>query len=172
MPYNFKNLSITKISVIGAGQIGPDIALHFAKTFSPFGVKIINVDISTQALENAKEKIHKKIQKEVEKGAFKPEEAERMKNAIVFSSSYEQIRDSQIVVEAATEDENIKDKIFCQVETLTDAHCIFLSNSSYIQPEIIFRNLKNKSRALVAHYFFPAEINPVVEIVPGKETDI
>ena len=171
MSYNFKNINISKIAVIGAGQIGPDIALHFAKSLSPFGVSVIVVDISPQALEKAKEKAHKKINKGVEAGAFKPEQAEKIKNALIFSADYEQVCGSQIVVEAATEDENIKDKIFRQVETLTDDNCIYLSNSSHMQPEVIFRNIKNKSRCLVAHYFFPAEINPVVELVPGKDTD-
>ena len=69
MSYNFKNLNITKISVIGAGQIGPDIALHFAKLLSPYGVSIVNLDISPTALEKAKNKAQKKIDKDVEKGA-------------------------------------------------------------------------------------------------------
>lgn len=171
MAFKYKSLSITKISVIGAGQIGPDIALHFAKSLSPFGVSVIVVDISPEALEKAKTKAHKKIQKGVEAGAFKPEQAEKMKNGLIFSSDYENVRGSELVIEAATEDENIKDKIFRQVESLTDDNCIYLSNSSHMQPEVIFRNIKNKSRCLVAHYFFPAEINPVVELVPGKETD-
>ena len=171
MAYNFKNLNITKISVIGAGQIGPDIALHFAKSLSPFGVTVNIIDISPQALEKATNKVQRKINKALESGAFKPEQAEKIKQAMVFSADYENVRGSQLVIEAATEDENIKDKIFRQVESLTDENCIYLSNSSHMQPEVIFRNIKNKSRALVAHYFFPAEINPVVELVPGKDTD-
>ncbi len=170
MAYQHKNLSITKISVIGAGQIGPDIALHFAKSISAFGVNIIIVDISPDALEKAKTKAHKKIQKGIETGVFKPDVGERIKSSLNFSSDYENVRGSQLVIEAATEDENIKDRIFRQVETLTDDNCIFLSNSSHMQPEVIFRNIKNKQRCMVAHYFFPAEINPVVEIIPGKET--
>lgn len=171
MAYHYKDREITKISVIGAGQIGPDIALHFAKSLSSFGIQVVIVDISTEALLKAETKAHKKIQKGLETGAFKPEQAERIKNAMVFSTDYENVRNSQIVVEAATEDENIKDKIFRQVELLTDDSCIYLSNSSHMQPEVIFRNIKNKSRCLVAHYFFPAEINPVVELIPGDFTD-
>ena len=171
MAYNFKNLNITKISVIGAGQIGPDIALHFAKSLSPFGVTVNIIDISPQALEKAEAKAHKKINKGLETGAFKPEQAEKIKKTMVFSADYENVRGSQLVIEAATEDENIKDKIFRQVELMTADSCIYLSNSSHMQPEVIFRNIKNKSRGLVAHYFFPAEINPVVELVPGKDTD-
>ncbi len=171
MAYNFKNVNITKISVIGAGQIGPDIALHFAKSLSPFGVTVNIIDISPQALEKAEAKAHKKINKGLETGAFKPEQAEKIKKTMVFSADYENVRGSQLVIEAATEDENIKDKIFRQVELMTADSCIYLSNSSHMQPEVIFRNIKNKSRGLVAHYFFPAEINPVVELVPGKDTD-
>ncbi|MBK7129585.1 MAG: 3-hydroxyacyl-CoA dehydrogenase/enoyl-CoA hydratase family protein [Crocinitomicaceae bacterium] len=166
----YKNNELVKVAVIGAGQIGPDIALHFAKSLSSSGVKVINIDISDAALEKAKEKAFKKIQKGVDTGAFKPEQAERIKNALTFSSDYENVRGCQLVVEAATEDENIKDKIFKQVEAMTDDNCVYLSNSSHMQPEVIFRNMKNKTRCLVAHYFFPAEINPAVEIVPGKET--
>ena len=164
MNYNSK-ISISKLSVIGAGQIGPDIALHFAKSLSSSGIQVNIVDISEEALEKAKAKAYKKIQKAVETGAFKPELAEKIKNAMVFSSNYENVRGSQLVIEAATEDENIKDKIFRQVESLTDNECIYLSNSSHMQPEVIFRNIKNKSRCLVAHYFFPAEINPVTGTV-------
>jgi len=170
MAYNFKNLNITKISVIGAGQIGPDIALHFAKSLSPAGVTVNVIDISPQALEKAQAKAYKKIQKGVEAGAFKPEQAERIKSALNFTADYENVRGSELVIEAATEDENIKDIIFRQVEALTSDSCVYLSNSSHMQPEVIFRNIKNKARTLVAHYFFPAEINPVVELVPGKET--
>lgn len=171
MAYKFKNLSISKISVIGAGQIGPDIALHFAKSLSSSGVTVNVIDISPQALEKAQAKAYKKISKGLETGAFKPEQAERIKNSLNFTADYENVRGSQLVIEAATEDENIKDKIFRQVELLTDESCIYLSNSSHMQPEVIFRNIKNKTRGLVAHYFFPAEINPFVELVPGKETD-
>lgn len=171
MPYLYKNLNLSKIAVIGAGQIGPDIALHFAKSLSPYGVKVVNIDISPAALEKAQSKAYRKIDKGLETGAFKPSQAEAMKNALTFSPDYENARAAQLVIEAATEDENIKDKIFRQVESLTDDNCIYLSNSSHMQPEVIFRNIKNKKRCLVAHYFFPAEINPVVELIPGKETD-
>ncbi len=171
MAYQFNTLNITKISVIGAGQIGPDIALHFAKSLYLSGVNTVVLDISPEALGKAKVKIHKKILKEVEKGSLKNEEAERLLASIEFSPDYEQIRDSQIILEAATEDENIKDRIFLQVEKLTDDNCIYLSNSSHMRPEVIFKNIKNKLRCLVAHYFFPADKNPVVEIVPSENTN-
>ena len=171
MSYNYKELIINKLSVIGAGQIGPDICLHFAKVFWKNDVKFVLVDISEDALNIAKAKIEKKINKGVETGAFKPEMSEAMINSITYTSDYNNIQGSDLVVEAATEDGKIKDIIFKQVEQLTNDSCIFLSNSSHMQPEVIFRNIKNKERCLVSHYFYPAERNPVVEIVPSKYTN-
>ncbi|MCP3931272.1 MAG: 3-hydroxyacyl-CoA dehydrogenase/enoyl-CoA hydratase family protein [Bacteroidetes bacterium] len=171
MAYQYKNLNINKLSVIGAGQIGPDICLHFAKIFWRNKVELIIVDISEEALEKAKIKIEKKINKGQETGAFKPEMARMMKDSITYTADYELIKGSNIVLEAATEDGKIKDIIFRQAEKLTGQDCLFLSNSSHMRPEIIFRNIADKRRCLVTHYFFPAERNPVVEIIPGKDTD-
>jgi enoyl-CoA hydratase / 3-hydroxyacyl-CoA dehydrogenase len=171
MAYKYKNLNIEKLSVIGAGQIGPDICLHFAKVFWKYDIDFIIVDISDEALATAQAKIEKKISKGEETGAFKPEMAETMKNSITYTTDYEAIKGSNIVLEAATEDGKIKDIIFKQVETLTDNSCLFLSNSSHMTPEVIFRNIESKGRCLVTHYFFPAERNPVVEVIPGKDTD-
>lgn len=164
---NMNKDQIRKVSVVGAGQIGPDIALHFAKSLSGNGTQVIVLDISESALEKARNKVWKKIDRGVETGAFKPEQAAAIKSSLQFTNDYNEVRNSELVVEAATEDENIKNKIFSRIELLTDEKCIYLSNSSHMQPEVIFRNIKDKSRCLVAHYFFPAEINPVIEIVPG-----
>lgn len=171
MAYTYKNLEISKLSVIGAGQIGPDICLHFAKVFWKNGVEFVIVDISEEALQKAQSKIEKKIDRGSETGAFKPEMAEAMKSSITYTMDYANVAGSNIVLEAATEDGKIKDLIFKQVEELTDDACLFLSNSSHMTPEVIFRNIKNKKRCLVTHYFYPAERNPIVEVVPGKETD-
>lgn len=171
MSYNFNPLNITHISVIGSGQIGPDIALHFAKALAQHNVAVNIIDISPDALENAQLKINKKIYKGLELGNYSPEQAESIKNALNYSTDFDIIRPSQLVIEAATEDEDIKDLIFRKVEALTDNNCIFLSNSSHMQPEVIFQNINNKSRALVAHYFYPADVNQIVELVPSYHTD-
>ncbi len=171
MGYKHKDLNITKITVIGAGQIGPDICLHFSKVFWKNNVELIIIDISEDALAKARGKIEKKIDKGMETGAFKPEMAKAMKKSITYTTDYSNVTGSSIVLEAATEDEKIKDIIFKQVEEQTDDSCLFFSNSSHMQPEVIFKNIANKGRTMVTHYFFPAERNPVVEIVPGEQTD-
>ncbi len=171
MSYQSHNISVAKLAVVGAGQIGPDIALHFSKVFVNHAVDLVLVDISADALAKAKAKIEKKINKGAETGAFKPEIAQAMKGSITYTLNYADIAGADIVLEAATEDEKIKDAIFQQVESVCGEQCLFFSNSSHMQPEVIFKNIRNQSRCLVTHYFFPAERNPVVEIVPSGQTD-
>ena len=168
--FTYKTLSLSKVAVIGAGQIGPDICLHFSKVFWNSGVQLVLIDISEEALARAQTRMEQKIDKGLETGAFSPDMARQMKSAITYTSDYEKARNADLVVEAATEDGRIKDLIFRRLEQLTAEACIFLSNSSHMQPEVIFENVQHKKRCLVAHYFFPAERNPVIEIVPGAQT--
>jgi enoyl-CoA hydratase/3-hydroxyacyl-CoA dehydrogenase len=170
MPFTLGSRKITKVAVIGSGQIGPDIALHFAKVLGPFGVKTVVVDVSEKALQAGQARMTKKVDKGAETGAWKPAEAQAMKAAVTFTTDYAQAAGADLVVEAATEDEALKGKIFQQLETTCRPDAIFLSNSSHLEPERIFAPLKDKSRTAVAHYFFPAERNVMVEVVPGEAT--
>ncbi|NUQ34863.1 MAG: 3-hydroxyacyl-CoA dehydrogenase family protein [Planctomycetaceae bacterium] len=170
MAFTLSNRTISKVGVIGSGQIGPDIALYFTKVLAPFGVPIVVVDISDQALAAGKKKVEKKVQKGVEAQAFKPDQAEAMLKNLTFTSDYEALSGASLVVEAATEDEKIKRKIMAQLESVLAKDAIIASNSSHMEPEVIFAETKNPERTLVVHYFFPAERNIMVEVVPGKQT--
>ena len=171
MVFTLGSRTISTVAVIGSGQIGPDIALHFAKVLHPHGVAVVVVDVSQPALDAGQARTHKKIDKGAESGAFKPAQAAAMKAAIRFTADYAQIAGAQLVVEAATEDEALKARIFKQVEALVAADAVLLSNSSHLEPERIFAGLQHNGRSAVAHYFFPAERNVVVEVVAGAATD-
>jgi len=170
MPYTLRNRTIEKVGVIGSGQIGPDIALFFAKTLAPHGVSVVVVDVSEEALAGGSKKAEKKIAKGEETGAFKPPLAQAMRDALTFTSDYQQLAGANLVIEAATEDLGIKHKIIEQLEALCPDDAIIASNSSHMRPETIFAEAQNKSRGAVIHYFFPAERNVVVEVVPAAET--
>lgn len=170
MGYSFSGRTINKVGVIGSGQIGPDIALHFAKVLAPSEVEVVVIDLSADALEAGQAKLEKKVDRGVQSGAFKPEQGERIKAACVFSSDYEKLRGAELVVEAATEDVAIKGKIFTQVASLAASGALLLSNSSHLEPEAIFEPIEDKGRTSVVHYFFPAERNRALEVVPGAET--
>jgi enoyl-CoA hydratase/3-hydroxyacyl-CoA dehydrogenase len=155
---------------VGSGQIGPDVALHMAKVLAPGGVPVVVVDIAPKALDAGRAKLAKKIDRGVETGAFTSEQGVAMKANVTFTEDYGSLRDADFVIEAATEDLEVKRRIFSQLENLATRDAILASNSSHIEPERIFEELRDPSRASVVHYFFPAERNPLVEIVPGEET--
>jgi enoyl-CoA hydratase / 3-hydroxyacyl-CoA dehydrogenase len=171
MSFTHRGRTLNKIAVIGSGQIGPDIALFFTKVFSSFDVHTVVVDVADEALQRGQTKLEKKVAKGVESGAFTPAQQTAMLEHVEFTTDYDAVRDADFVVEAATEDKELKGRIFAQVEDLVADDAILASNSSHLEPEVIFKNAKNKERTLVIHYFFPAERNLMLEIVPSQHTD-
>lgn len=162
--------SINKIGVVGSGNIGPDIALYFSQMLHKKDVPIVVVDISQKALDSGKTRIKGKIGGGVKKGIFPQEEGDSIINNISWTTDYSQLKGANLVIEAATEAVDIKRKIFAELEKLCPEDAIFASNSSHIEPEVIFETTHKKDRCLVIHYFFPAERNMIVEIVPSEDT--
>jgi len=171
MAFTMFGRTIRKIGVIGSGNIGPDIALHFSQNLYSYGVPIVVVDILQAALDSGSKKAESKVNKTVEKKIYKKEEGEAIFRNILFTTDYGKLSDADLVIEAAFERSDVKHKIFAQLEETCPKTAIFASNSSHIPPEEIFPNVKDKTRCLVLHYFFPAERNILLEIVPMKETD-
>jgi len=88
-----------------------------------------------------------------------------------FTTDYAELRDADFVIEAAYERMDVKHRIFDQCQEVCPKTAILASNSSHMVPEEIFKNMKDKSRCLVIHYFFPAERNLLVEVIPSSTTD-
>jgi len=171
MAFTMFGRTIRKIGVIGSGNIGPDIALHFSQNLTAYGVPVVIVDIAQAALDAGSKKAESKMTKAVEKKIFRKEEADAIFKNMRFTTDYEHLRDADFVIEAAFERLDVKHKIFAQLEDTCPNTAILASNSSHLPPEEIFPNMKVKSRCLVLHYFFPAERNILLEVVPMKETD-
>ncbi len=170
MAWEFMGRTIHKIGVVGSGNIGPDIALYFSKVFHKFGVPVVVVDISEKALKSGEARVKGKFGRGVRSGAFTKEEVDAMLSNLTWTTDYAQLNDVNFVIEAATEDVGIKRKIFAELEKFCPETAILASNSSHMEPEVIFEEITNKERCLVIHYFFPAERSIIVEIVPGKDT--
>ncbi len=171
MAFTMFGRTIRKIGVIGSGNIGPDIALHFSQNLYSHGVPIVIVDILQAALDAGSKKAESKMAKAAEKGIYRKEEASAIFKNMLFTTDYGKLADADFVIEAAFEKMDVKHKIFDQCQTTCPKTAIFASNSSHMVPEEIFQKIENKGRCLVIHYFFPAERNIWVEIVPGKDTD-
>jgi len=171
MAFTLFGRTIRKIGVIGSGNIGPDIALHFSQNLYSYGVPVVVVDIVQAALDAGSKKAEAKMAKTAEKKIFRKEVADAIFKNILFTTDYEKIADADFVIEAAFERADVKHKIFDQCQAACPKTAIFASNSSHMEPEVIFEKMEDKNRCLVIHYFFPAERNILVEIVPGKDTD-
>jgi enoyl-CoA hydratase/3-hydroxyacyl-CoA dehydrogenase len=172
MAFTMFGRTIRKIGVIGSGNIGPDIALHFSQNLFSYGVPVVVVDIIQAALDSGSKKAESKMAKAAEKGIFKKEEADAIFKNMLFTTDYGKLTDADFVIEAAFERMDVKHKIFDQCQDVCPKTAILASNSSHMIPEEIFQKMKDKGRCLVIHYFFPAERNILVEVVPGKETDL
>lgn len=164
-------MKVTRIGVVGSGQIGPDIALFFSKTLHARGVPVVVVDVSTDALKAGSDRTRKKLDKGVETGAFKKDEADAIFRNLTFTPDYEALRGADFVIEAATERIDVKRAIVAKLEALCPDSAVLASNSSHMEPEAIFAESRLPGRGLVIHYFFPAERSRLVEIVPGEKTD-
>ena len=171
MAFTMFGRTVRKIGVIGSGNIGPDIALHFSQNLYSYGVPVVVVDIVQAALDAGSKKAESKMAKAAEKRIYKKEEADAIFKNMLFTTDYGQLADADFVIEAAFERMDVKHKIFDQCQEACPKTTIFASNSSHMVPEEIFKKMKDRSRCLVIHYFYPAERNILVEVVPGKKTD-
>jgi enoyl-CoA hydratase/3-hydroxyacyl-CoA dehydrogenase len=162
--------AIRKVGIVGSGNIGPDIALYFSKVLHREGVPVVVVDIAESALKSGEVRVKGKLGRGVKTKTFKQDEVDAMIANISWTSDYSQLSGANLVIEAATEDGRIKKRIFSELEKICSETAILASNSSHMEPEVIFADARNKERCLVIHYFFPAERSIIVEIVPGKDT--
>ena len=109
--------------------------------------------------------------KATEKKVFKKEESDAILKNMTFTTDYGKLSDADFVIEAAFERIDVKHRIFDQCQAVCPSTAILASNSSHMVPEEIFAKMGDKKRCLVIHYFFPAERNILLEVIPGKDTD-
>ncbi len=172
MAFTLFGRTLTRVAVIGSGNIGPDIALFLSRALVSHGVPVVVTDVVQSALDGGRERTAKKLEKGVEAGVFSPAEAEVIGRNIAFTLDKSMLLGATFVIEAATEQLEVKRAIFEELERLVPAHAILASNSSHLEPGLIFEKARRPERALVHHFFFPAERNPLVEVVPGPKTTV
>jgi len=152
-----------EVAVIGAGTIGPDIG-YYLKSAMP-DCKLILVDIAEKPLKQAKQRIVEYTHKAVDKKKMKPDKAATVRENIVYTTDYEQIKNCTLVIEAATEDIPLKQKIFDMVENIVSDETIITSNTSSIPADRLFLKMKKPERTTITHFFAPAWRSLPVEVI-------
>ncbi len=152
-----------EVAVIGAGTIGPDIG-YYLKSAMPQS-KLILVDVVEEPLKQAEKRILGYTEKAVDKKKMKPEKAAVVRENIVYTTDYEEIKNCQLVIEAATEDIPLKQKIFDAIENIVSEDTIITSNTSSIPADRLFSKMKIPGRTSVTHFFAPAWRSLPVEVI-------
>lgn len=155
-----------EIGVLGAGTMGAGIAQVAAQN----GHSVILVDQNEQVLHNAKSNLIKVLDRLVEKEKISKERSLEIQNSISYSRTVASFKNCGLVIEAIIENLEIKHSVFAELETVVNDQCILASNTSSLSIASIGSVLKKPGRAIGIHFFNPAPLMPLVEIIPSVQT--
>jgi 3-hydroxybutyryl-CoA dehydrogenase len=160
-------MSIKNIAVIGAGTMGNGIAHVFAQ--HDFSVNLI--DVSPEQLNKAIETIKKNLDRQVLKNIISEERKNKtISNISTYTSLKDGVAKSNLVVEAATENESLKLKIFKELDDAAPAGCILATNTSSISVTKIASATKRPAKVIGMHFMNPVPVMKLVEIINGYAT--
>jgi 3-hydroxybutyryl-CoA dehydrogenase len=164
--YSKENKMEKTIGVLGAGTMG----LGIAQVAAQCGHQVILADLNTNQLDKAKATLGVTLSKHVDKGKIDASAKLAIENRIQYASEIEAFVDCDFVIEAIIEDLEIKKSVFQALEKTVSSHCILASNTSSLSIASIGSALNNSERIIGIHFFNPAPIMPLVEIVPAIQT--
>jgi 3-hydroxybutyryl-CoA dehydrogenase len=157
--------AINTICVCGAGTMGSGIAQVCATA----GYYTLLYELNEQVLESAKEKLHKDLQGLVDKGKITSEKKEAILQNIVFTNNLQECI-ADVVIEAIIEKPEIKIALFNQLAEINHSETIFATNTSSLSVSRIAAGVMNPSRVAGLHFFNPAPVMKLVEVVKGEQT--
>jgi 3-hydroxybutyryl-CoA dehydrogenase len=152
--------------VIGAGTMGAGIAQVIAQN----GDQVVLIDLNSNALEKAKQQHENVLKRLVQKGNLTQQACESILQRITYSQDYKTLASASLVIEAIIEDLEIKKNVFEALEASVDKNCVLASNTSSLSIASIGSCLRNPSRVIGLHFFNPAPLMPLVEIIPAVQT--
>ena len=159
-------MSIEQIAVIGAGTMGNGIAQVCAVA----GYQVLLVDVSDAALERGVATLSKNLERQVNKGTLDAERAEAAKSRIRTSTDYAQLGAAQLVIEAATENLQLKQRILQQVAANVAATCLIATNTSSLSITQLAASVSQPQRFIGLHFFNPVPVMGLIEVIRGLQT--
>ncbi|MCB0456101.1 MAG: 3-hydroxyacyl-CoA dehydrogenase NAD-binding domain-containing protein [Flavobacteriaceae bacterium] len=157
---------ISKIGIIGAGTMGSGIA----QVAATGDCKVKLFDTNESALEKAKNALANILNRLIEKGKIDTAEKSRIEGNISYVNSLKELADSQLVIEAIIENLEIKQKVFQELESYVSEDCIIATNTSSLSVASIASSLQKPERCIGIHFFNPAPLMQLVEVVPAIQT--
>ncbi|RMA57643.1 3-hydroxyacyl-CoA dehydrogenase NAD-binding domain-containing protein [Ulvibacter antarcticus] len=157
---------IKNIGIIGGGTMGSGIAQVAAAA----GCSVKLFDTNSEALGKAKASLEKIMNRLVEKGRIDASEKSRIEENIQYVNTLKDLADSDLTIEAIIENLEIKKKVFQELESFVSEKCIIASNTSSLSIASIAASLKDPSRCVGIHFFNPAPLMKLVEVIPAIQT--
>lgn len=159
-------LDVKKAGVIGAGTMGTGIAITFAQA----GIPVIVIDSNDEAIDKAKQTVFGMFMYQVQKGRMTQEEAWKLGQSVQFTDDYSELADADVVVEAVFENMDVKKQVLAKLDGIVKPEGILASNTSTLDIDEMASATKRPDKVIGLHFFVPANIMPLLEIVRGKET--
>ncbi len=160
-------MTIQRIGVIGAGQMGAGIVQVAAQT----GLQVFMLDINEEILTRGREGIAKILQRNVDKEKITAAQREEILGRIQTTTKYEDLAQCDLVVEAATENEDLKRKIFTTLDETCKPETILATNTSSISITWIAAATKRPNQVVGMHFMNPVPVMKLVELIRGLATD-
>jgi 3-hydroxybutyryl-CoA dehydrogenase len=155
-----------KIGVIGSGTMGSGIAQVAAQN----GHLVYLIDTSQQALDKAKTNLSQTLNRLVDKEKITSEQAIQIGSSIQYSTDLNDLYPCGLVIEAIVENLTIKHELLKKLETVVSIDCVLASNTSSLSIASLGSILNNSNRIIGIHFFNPAPLMPLVEIIPAVQT--
>ena len=159
---------MNNVGVIGAGTMGIGIAQVAVQN----GKKVVVVEVNEEVLNKSKAGLFKTFDKLLEKQKITIEDISNYKNNLLFTTDYNELKDADLVIEAIIESLSVKHAVFQSVESVVSPNCILASNTSSLSIASISAVLLRPDRFLGIHFFNPAPLMALVEVIPGVQTDV
>jgi len=161
-------MQTNKVGVVGAGAMGAGIA----QIASQAGHQVILYDLSQSTLDESASKLAKVMARLVEKKRITLEESIEIQGRIVRSTQIDLFEGCDLVVEAVVENLDVKHSVFKQIENIVSSDCIIASNTSSLSITSLAAGCSHPERVLGLHFFNPAPLMPLVEIIPAIQTSV
>ena len=155
-----------KIAVLGAGQMGNGIAHVFAQA----GHQVTMIDISREALARGKDTIGKNLDRQVKKGTVTADEKDKILGRVATAEALDGVKGANVVIEAVTEQKDLKFKIFRDIDRLSDDGAILATNTSSISITEIAAQTKRAESVIGMHFMNPVPVMQLVEVIRGHAT--
>ncbi|MBV8117882.1 MAG: enoyl-CoA hydratase/isomerase family protein [Candidatus Eremiobacteraeota bacterium] len=158
--------AVAKAGVVGAGTMGSGIAIAFAQA----GIPVTVVDSNDEAVDKARQTVMGMFMYQVQKGKLTAEEAWQRGQSIVFADDLAALGDADVVIEAVFEDMSVKKDVFEKLDAVVKPEAILATNTSTLDVDAMAAVTRRPERFVGLHFFVPANIMPLLEIVRGAKT--